>query len=72
MIPSLSKYRRQINLESFGLDSQLKLADSQVLIIGLGGLGVPVAQYLNAMGVGALGLMDNDTIALHNLHRQVL
>ena len=72
MIPDLSKYQRQINLESFGLDNQLKLADSQVLIIGLGGLGVPVAQYLSAMGVGALGLMDNDTIALHNLHRQVL
>ncbi len=72
MIPGLAKYQRQINLESFGLDNQLKLAGSQVLIVGLGGLGVPVAQYLNAMGVGALGLMDNDTIALHNLHRQVL
>ena len=69
---NLSKYQRQISLKSFGLDKQSKLSQSHVLIIGLGGLGVPVAQYLNAMGVGTLGIMDQDTIALNNLHRQVL
>ncbi len=72
MIPDLSKYKRQTLLKSFGLDKQSKLLESKVLIVGLGGLGIPVGQYLNAMGVGSLGLMDNDTIALHNLHRQVL
>jgi len=68
----LSKYKRQITLNSFGLDKQSKLTKSKVLIVGLGGLGIPTAQYLNSMGVGTLGLMDNDSIALHNLHRQVL
>ena len=68
----ISKYQRQTSLRSFGTDKQQKLLQSKVLIIGLGGLGVPVAQYLNAMGIGTLGLMDGDTIAIHNLHRQVL
>jgi adenylyltransferase/sulfurtransferase len=72
MNPDLSKYQRQIKLQSFGLDNQLKLSVSQVLIIGMGGLGIPVAQYLNAMGVGTLGIMDDDRIEAHNLQRQVL
>lgn len=72
MTVDLSKYQRQTQLKSFGLDKQSKLFESKVLIVGLGGLGIPVAQYLNAMGVGSLGLMDPDTITLHNLHRQVL
>jgi len=67
-----SKYQRQIQLKSFGLDKQSKLFESKVLIVGMGGLGIPVVQYLNAMGVGTLCLMDHDTITLHNLHRQVL
>ncbi len=72
MKSDLSKYQRQIQLKTFGLDKQIKLSKSQVLIVGIGGLGIPVAQYLNAMGIGTLGLLDNDTIELHNLHRQVL
>lgn len=68
----LSKYQRQIALKSFGIQNQEKLFASRVLIIGMGGLGIPVSQYLNAMGVGTLGLMDQDTIAIHNLQRQVL
>jgi len=68
----ISKYQRQVQLKSFGLEKQNELAKSQVLIVGMGGLGIPVAQYLNAMGVGTLGLLDQDTIALHNLQRQVL
>jgi len=67
-----SRYLRQTSLESFGIENQAKLSDSQVLIIGMGGLGIPVANYLNAMGVGTIGIMDNDTIELHNLQRQVL
>ncbi len=69
---SPSRYRRQENLESFGSNNQSKLLNSRVLIVGLGGLGIPVAQYLNAMGIGTLGLVENDRIELHNLQRQVL
>ncbi|MDT0607563.1 HesA/MoeB/ThiF family protein [Croceitalea rosinachiae] len=67
-----TRYLRQTSLESFGAENQLKLANSKILIIGLGGLGIPVATYLNAMGVGTIGIMDNDIIELHNLQRQVL
>ncbi len=69
---SASRYIRQTSFPDFGPEGQARLQQAKVLIVGLGGLGVPVAQYLNAMGVGTLGLMDNDTIALHNLQRQVL
>lgn len=66
------RYIRQIRLSSFGIDNQSKLSVNQILIVGLGGLGLPVAQYLNAMGVGTLGLMDHDAVELHNLQRQIL
>lgn len=67
-----NRYNRQEKIESFGLDNQHKLLKSRVLVVGVGGLGIPVVQYLNAMGVGTLGLVENDTIELHNLQRQVL
>ncbi|MFD2585603.1 ThiF family adenylyltransferase [Croceitalea marina] len=66
------RFVRQTSLSGFGLEKQAKLADSKVLIVGLGGLGLPVGQYLNAMGVGTLGLVDQDFVELHNLQRQVL
>lgn len=66
------RYSRQTKLESFGEENQSKLTSSKVLIIGMGGLGIPVANYLNAMGVGTIGIMDNDIVELHNLQRQVL
>ncbi|MBT8237542.1 MAG: HesA/MoeB/ThiF family protein, partial [Croceitalea sp.] len=69
---SSNRYKRQTSLVSFGDEGQAKLADSQVLVVGLGGLGLPVVQYLNAMGVGTIGLVDHDTIELHNLQRQIL
>ncbi|MER3376315.1 MAG: HesA/MoeB/ThiF family protein [Allomuricauda sp.] len=68
----MSRYIRQTQLKDFGPEGQQKLSQSKVLIVGLGGLGLPVLQYLNAMGVGTLGLMDQDIIELHNLQRQVL
>ena len=66
------RYDRQTRLKGFGPDGQDKLAKAKVLVVGLGGLGLPVVQYLNAMGVGTLGLMDQDVVELHNLQRQVL
>ncbi|MEX0362268.1 MAG: ThiF family adenylyltransferase, partial [Allomuricauda sp.] len=66
------RYDRQTRLKGFGPNGQHKLAKAKVLVVGLGGLGLPVVQYLNAMGVGTLGLMDQDVVELHNLQRQVL
>ena len=66
------RYIRQTILKDFGLKSQKKLTKARVLVVGVGGLGIPVLQYLNAMGVGTIGLIDNDVVSLNNLHRQVL
>ncbi|MGW9686248.1 ThiF family adenylyltransferase [Flagellimonas sp. 2504JD1-5] len=67
-----SRYSRQTVLKDFGEVGQAKLTKGKVLVIGLGGLGLPALQYLNAMGVGTLGLMDQDVVELHNLQRQIL
>ncbi|WP_190808684.1 HesA/MoeB/ThiF family protein [Flagellimonas sp. S3867] len=67
-----SRYARQTILKDFGEAGQAKLTKAKVLVVGLGGLGLPVLQYLNAMGVGTLGLMDQDVVELHNLQRQIL
>ncbi|NKI32306.1 HesA/MoeB/ThiF family protein [Croceivirga thetidis] len=67
-----NRYIRHTSLSSFGVQGQTKLSKASILIVGLGGLGIPAAQYLNAMGVGEIGLVENDIIALHNLQRQVL
>lgn len=66
------RYRRQTILKGFGQEGQQKLAEAKVLVVGAGGLGVPVLTYLNAMGVGKIGIMDNDVVSVTNLHRQVL
>lgn len=66
------RYARQTQLANFGEAAQQKLHDAKVLVVGAGGLGVPVLQYLTGMGVGTLGVIDMDTISLSNLHRQVL
>ena len=66
------RYIRQTTLNGFGKDGQKKLADAKVLVIGAGGLGVPVLTYLNAMGIGKIGVMDSDVVSINNLHRQVL
>ena len=66
------RYQRQITLAGFGIESQQKLSQAKVLVVGAGGLGVPVLTYLNAMGVGTLGIVDADVVSLSNLHRQVL
>jgi adenylyltransferase/sulfurtransferase len=66
------RYARQTQLSNFGEAAQQKLFNAKVLVVGAGGLGVPVLQYLTGMGVGNIGVSDMDTISLTNLHRQVL
>jgi adenylyltransferase/sulfurtransferase len=67
-----SRYIRQTSLKGFGPEAQAKLKASRVVVVGLGGLGIPVVQYLNAMGIGTLGLVEQDVVELTNLQRQVL
>ena len=66
------RYSRQIMVDSFGYTSQQKLKYSRVLLIGIGGIGAPAGQLLASMGVGELGLVDDDNIEISNLPRQVL
>lgn len=66
------RYSRQIQLKEFGTKAQAKLTAAKVLVVGAGGLGVPVLTYLNAMGIGELGIVEADGVSLSNLHRQVL
>ena len=68
----MQRYSRQIILPNFGNEAQNLLAKSKVLVVGAGGLGVPVLQYLAAAGVGKLGIADGDVVEVSNLQRQVL
>lgn len=71
-LEEISRYSRQFMLDEVGISGQLKLKKSKILVVGAGGLGCPVLQYLNAAGVGTIGIADFDTIEIHNLHRQIL
>ena len=68
----IRRYARQIILPEVGVEGQEKLLNSSVLIVGLGGLGSPVAQYLVGAGIGRVGLCEFDKLEIHNLQRQTL
>lgn len=66
------QYSRHLILDEIGKEGQLKLKNARVLMIGAGGLGCPILQYLTAAGVGTIGIVDNDIVDQSNLQRQVL
>jgi len=68
----VERFSRQIVLKDIGASGQKKIIQSKVLIIGMGGLGCPVAEFLTRAGVGTLGIIDYDNIDLSNIHRQSL
>lgn len=68
----LERYSRHLKLPGFGPEAQQKLKDAKVLVVGAGGLGAPLLQYLTAAGVGTIGLVEFDRVDRSNLQRQVL
>ena len=68
----IERFSRQIVLKNIGIIGQKKILSTKVLVIGAGGLGCPVAEFLVRSGIGALGIVDYDKVSLSNLHRQSL
>lgn len=68
----IERYRRHILLPEIGGEGQQRLKKARLLVIGAGGLGAPVLQYLAAAGVGTIGIIDDDAVSLSNLQRQVI
>ena len=68
----IERYARHLVLRDIGGPGQAKLKAARVLVIGAGGLGAPLIQYLAAAGVGTIGLVDDDMVSLSNLQRQVI
>ena len=68
----IERFSRQIVLKNIGVIGQKKIIQSKVLIIGMGGLGCPVAEFLTRAGIGTLGIVDSDNVELSNIHRQSL
>jgi adenylyltransferase/sulfurtransferase len=68
----IERFSRQIILKNIGAIGQKKILNSKVLIIGMGGLGCPVAEFLTRSGIGTIGIADHDIVSLSNIHRQSL
>jgi len=68
----INRYSRQIILKKIGAAGQKKLLKSKVLVVGAGGLGSPVAIYLAALGIGTIGIVDNDKVEISNISRQII
>ncbi len=68
----IERFSRQIILKNIGALGQKKIIDSKVLIIGMGGLGCPAAEFLTRAGIGLIGIIDSDVVDLSNIHRQSL
>jgi adenylyltransferase/sulfurtransferase len=68
----IERYARHLVLQDIGGPGQAKLAAAKVLVVGAGGLGAPLLQYLAAAGVGTIGIVDDDVVSLSNLQRQVI
>ena len=68
----IERFSRQIILKDIGAIGQKKIIKSKVLIIGMGGLGCPVAEFLTRAGIGSIGIVDSDNVDLSNIHRQSL
>ena len=68
----IEKFSRQIILKDIGAIGQKKILNSKILIIGMGGLGCPVAEFLTRSGIGTLGIIDHDVVNASNIHRQSL
>lgn len=71
-IEEINRYSRQFMLDEIGIEGQIKIKEAKVLVVGAGGLGCPVLQYLGAAGIGTIGIIDFDKVEIHNLHRQIL
>lgn len=72
VIQDFLRYNRQMMVPEIGDLGQSKLKKAKILVIGAGGLGCPILQYIATAGIGTIGIVDFDTIELHNLHRQIL
>ncbi|WP_418264709.1 HesA/MoeB/ThiF family protein [Flavobacterium faecale] len=72
VIQDFLRYNRQVILPEIGDEGQEKLKKAKVLVIGAGGLGCPILQYIATAGAGTIGIVDFDKIEIHNLHRQIL
>lgn len=69
---NFSRYLKQIMLDEIGFEGQRKISEAKVAVVGAGGLGCPILQYLNAVGIGTIGVVDFDKVQESNLHRQIL
>jgi molybdopterin/thiamine biosynthesis adenylyltransferase len=68
----IERFSRQIILKDIGSAGQEKIKKAKILIVGAGGLGCPVAEFLTRAGVGEIGIIDNDVVDISNIHRQSL